>query len=161
MPLPETMLTSSIHELLWHPIQGNIYLTFNMLNWLKDCRRCIYISYHRADSRLAPSQWEMSLLSDIISHWLGANLESALYHILDFVHQKKNTFTMEQPYVLPILFCQCHACWCPGDLSRKQFNSFPNESSPPPPSQQPNIQDNCSINMICKQFATYAVHVII
>ena len=32
----------------------------------------------RADSRLAPSQWETSLQSNAISHWLGANLESAL-----------------------------------------------------------------------------------
>ena len=31
----------------------------------------------RADSRLAPSQWETSLLSNDVSHWLGANLESA------------------------------------------------------------------------------------
>ena len=34
----------------------------------------------RAESRLAPSQWEMSLQSNAISHWLGANLESALYY---------------------------------------------------------------------------------
>ena len=32
----------------------------------------------RADSRLAPSQWEMLLQSNAVSHWLGANLESAL-----------------------------------------------------------------------------------
>ena len=32
----------------------------------------------RADSRLGPSQWEMSLQSNTVSHWLGANLESAL-----------------------------------------------------------------------------------
>ena len=32
----------------------------------------------RADSRLAPSQWDTSLQSNAISHWLGANLESAL-----------------------------------------------------------------------------------
>ena len=36
---------------------------------------------HRADSRLAPSQWETSLQSNAVSHWLGANLESALKHI--------------------------------------------------------------------------------
>ena len=29
------------------------------------------------DSRLAPSQWETSLQSNAVSHWLGANLESA------------------------------------------------------------------------------------
>ena len=33
---------------------------------------------YRADSRFAPSQWEMSLQSNVISQWLGANLESAL-----------------------------------------------------------------------------------
>ena len=32
----------------------------------------------RADSRLAPGQWETSLQSNAVSHWLGANLESAL-----------------------------------------------------------------------------------
>ena len=32
----------------------------------------------RADSRLAPSQWETSLQCNAVSHWLGANLESAL-----------------------------------------------------------------------------------
>ena len=34
----------------------------------------------RADSRLAPSQWE-TLHSNTLSHWLGANLESALNHM--------------------------------------------------------------------------------
>ena len=32
---------------------------------------------HRTDSRLALSQWEMLLQSNAVSHWLGANLESA------------------------------------------------------------------------------------
>ena len=36
--------------------------------------------WHRADSRLVPSQWETSLQSNTVSHWLGANLESALWH---------------------------------------------------------------------------------
>ena len=33
---------------------------------------------YRADSRFVPSQWETSLQSNAVSHWLGANLESAL-----------------------------------------------------------------------------------
>ena len=33
-------------------------------------------SIHRADSKFAPSQWEMSLQSKDISHWLGMNLHS-------------------------------------------------------------------------------------
>ena len=32
----------------------------------------------KADSRLAPSQWEMTLLCNDISHWLGTNIESTL-----------------------------------------------------------------------------------
>ena len=32
----------------------------------------------RADSRLVPSQWETSLQSNAVSHWLGTNLESTL-----------------------------------------------------------------------------------
>ena len=43
-------------------------------------RRETYII--RADSRSPPSQWEMSLQSNAVSHWLGANLESAMYHAL-------------------------------------------------------------------------------
>ena len=37
----------------------------------------------RADSQFAPSQWEMLLQSNALSHWLGANLESALISVLD------------------------------------------------------------------------------
>ena len=33
---------------------------------------------YRADSKFAPSQWETSLQSNALSHWLGTNLESAL-----------------------------------------------------------------------------------
>ena len=32
----------------------------------------------RADFRFEPSQWEMSLQSNAVSNWLGANLEPAL-----------------------------------------------------------------------------------
>ena len=40
------------------------------------------------------------------------------YHILDFV-QQKTRFIMEQPHILPILYCQYHACSCPSSLSRQ------------------------------------------
>ena len=36
----------------------------------------------RGDSKLVPSQWESLLQSNGISHWLGANLESALNMML-------------------------------------------------------------------------------
>ena len=41
--------------------------------------RGVASTFPTADSRLAPSQWETSLQSNAVSHWLGANLESALY----------------------------------------------------------------------------------
>ena len=44
------------------------------------------------------------------------------YHILDFIQQKKIKVSMEQPYVLPILYCQCHACWCTGDFRSQCIN---------------------------------------
>ena len=36
----------------------------------------------RADSRIAPSQWETALLCNSVSHWLGASLESALSKLI-------------------------------------------------------------------------------
>ena len=36
------------------------------------------VANQRADSRFDPSQWKTSLQSNVVSHWLGANLESAL-----------------------------------------------------------------------------------
>ena len=33
---------------------------------------------HKADSRFAPSQWEMALLCNDVSYWLGTSLESVL-----------------------------------------------------------------------------------
>ena len=38
--------------------------------------------YCRADSRIAPNQWEMSLQSNAFSHWLGANLDWEWHDIL-------------------------------------------------------------------------------
>ena len=45
----------------------------------------------KAYSRLVPSQWEMSLQSNAVSHWLGANLESALTVCLYEVHYCRNS----------------------------------------------------------------------
>ena len=39
----------------------------------------------RADSRFAPSQRETALLSNDVSHWLVANLESATFLSYDYV----------------------------------------------------------------------------
>ena len=42
---------------------------------------CCGISCHGVASRFAPSQWEMSLQSNTVSHWLSTNLKSALCQI--------------------------------------------------------------------------------
>ena len=39
----------------------------------------IDLIYSRADSMRTPSQWETSLQSNAVSHWLPANLSSTLY----------------------------------------------------------------------------------
>ena len=63
----------------------------------------------RADSRLAPSQWETSLQSNAVSHWLGANLESALWCVLTMTRnvdtstgeRKKSTSTDDCTCCIP------------------------------------------------------------
>ena len=50
----------------------------------------VYETDFRADSRLAPSQWETALLCNDISHWLGASLGSAL--------DLYQTFSMDAPF---------------------------------------------------------------
>ena len=46
--------------------------------WLGRLTEHNMCTYNRADSSFVPSQWETSLQSNAISHWLDANLESAL-----------------------------------------------------------------------------------
>ena len=46
--------------------------------WLFCRRSAMFRHQHRADARFAPSQWETTLLCNHVSHWLDANLESAL-----------------------------------------------------------------------------------
>ena len=52
-----------------------------------------------ADSRLAPSQWETSLQSNAVSHWLGPNLESTLLISSYLFHTDTwQNSTQELPY---------------------------------------------------------------
>ena len=59
----------------WGPALGILLVS-------SESDRCSYWtvwqSSLRAESRFAPSQWEMALLCNAVSHWLGASLESAL-----------------------------------------------------------------------------------
>ena len=43
------------------------------------CQNIKLLQLIRADSRLAPSQWKTALLCNDVSHWQGANIETALY----------------------------------------------------------------------------------
>ena len=49
------------------------------------------VSFYRADSRLVPSQWETSLYTNAVSHWLDANLKLALFYIFCISTLKKCT----------------------------------------------------------------------
>ena len=73
----------------WLLSDSKSYSEMSSSTWFKPCWTLnslgltwISVLYHRADSRLAPSQWETSLQSNAVSHWLGANIESALDHHL-------------------------------------------------------------------------------
>ena len=57
-----------------------------------------------ADSNFAPSQWETSLQSNAVSHWLGTNLESALWC------WQENLFhiTVTLWHHLAVLLLRCH-----------------------------------------------------
>ena len=86
-----------LFEMLWHlrditvmiaKYNGVIYMKYQLTDSCvkllhkdtKGALRCISEDHiFRADSRLVPSQWVTSLQSNAISHWLGTNLESALY----------------------------------------------------------------------------------
>ena len=76
--------SSRFHNVYMHvksfisPVASGDSYQAKINNWFK-CYFCCDI-YHKADSRFAPSQWETALQSNTVSHWLGASLESALYH---------------------------------------------------------------------------------
>ena len=62
-----------------------VCLNHSVYDGLLDVSQWCHMSIIKADSRLAPSQWEMSLQSNVISHWLGANLESALIMVSEII----------------------------------------------------------------------------
>ena len=87
-------------QLSWHVQIGDLIEQFKLISEHKDLSqhfnneimKCEMGTRKRADSRLASSQWETSLQSNAVSHWLSANLESALrqqwvYRILVYKKQ--------------------------------------------------------------------------
>ena len=59
--------------------------------WVAHFIKRFHIHY-MADSRFVPSQWETPLLCNDVSHWLGANLESALNFLLLHLQPAFNIF---------------------------------------------------------------------
>ena len=65
--------------------------------------KCNAAHSNKADTRVAPSQWKTSLHSNAVSHWLGTNLESALFYAL----QTLTSFLVQPmlPHKTPTLHC--------------------------------------------------------
>ena len=92
------VISWTINRVLWHSSEGKFHQicyihhsqsafensTFRWLStrlWLLHCRSTGVMqscTKSVADSRFTPSQWETSSLCNDVSHWLSANLESAL-----------------------------------------------------------------------------------
>ena len=49
-----------------------------IISWRGEIKGQFAWWHHRANSSFVPSQWEMALLCNNISHWLGTSLESTL-----------------------------------------------------------------------------------
>ena len=85
--------------------------------------KCSLIGWHfRADSRLAPSQWETSLQSNAVSHWLGANLETALH----FTHMIGISPWEKSPDVLGVFSPLSYAHYI--DINTMKFTFVKNTS---------------------------------
>ena len=64
-----------------------------------------FIDTYRADSSFAASQQEMSPQSNAISHWLGANLERALYIYEPWKCEKKITPCLIRWFMMSVQIC--------------------------------------------------------
>ena len=71
-------IANSVFRSLWYLLMPNLGVERGLL-MLSPYHLSLWSPLSlRADSRFAPSQWETAFLCNGISHWLGANLESAL-----------------------------------------------------------------------------------
>ena len=75
------------------------------------------------------------------------------YHILDCIQQKKTKFTMEEPHMLPILYCQCHVCWCPGDFRSQGISRYginpQSRNIPSPASEELRVKWMVWFGLVC------------
>ena len=86
-----------------HPVtHGDAHVQIIRNTHMLSITHNVLLHFHnRADSRFAPSQWETSLQSNAVSHWLCANLESALLQYI--------------PIIILLLVCCCDLV--PADFS--------------------------------------------
>ena len=61
----------------------------------------------------------LNMLSCFEDHQICIHIS---YNILNFVQQKKTSFTEEEPIMLPILYWQYHASWCSDDFRSQGIN---------------------------------------
>ena len=84
----------------------------------------------RADSRLAPSQWEMLLQSNTISHWLGTNLESVLSGYINVIFNPTTwVWNLAVLFIDMLIFITCYVfliCFCYLNVWQFHVNSFVN-----------------------------------
>ena len=102
-PMVSTSQLQIAQNCSWRSVFDTNYDIYILVKWIYIY---IYVSktrlhIHMADSRFAPSQWETALLCNDISHWLGANLKSALdiyacwHALLQTVYKNKYQWTLE------------------------------------------------------------------
>ena len=78
-----SVVCQNIWQLSVHPVTAiaskrHFYCRDGRMPVMAAGKQAPFSSNTRAGSGLGPSQWETSLQSNAVSHWLGANLESAL-----------------------------------------------------------------------------------
>ena len=74
--------------------------------WDNGWYRWKYGDGYRVDSRLAPSQWETLLQCNGVSHWLGANLESALW-LSWLLHAGSSSSWIVKLFIMSYYFLCC------------------------------------------------------
>ena len=119
------MLTYGVHREFLN-IYAKFYSDNFSINWNGekiDFHRSAVTTQNRTDSRLAPSQWEMLLQSNAVSHWLGTNLESAL---------QNHCWNKPAPGQRNVCQYMCrNLCWNLDNLCSKQkFYNFTSGGSP-------------------------------
>ena len=108
----------------WH------FCNLQFTAWLFFCPHplcCLLYPELRADSRLAPSQWETLLQSNAVSHWLGANLESALWAVFIMLPNLTPilwsfviiTHLLWSFVIITHLLCVC--CFLTGNIDQVQY----------------------------------------